>query len=1446
MASTTTSAALDVIRGAMLDAVKATDFTPEDLQRIFKELGASHEKLRAIMNVWFGPNGGFRPTFVEEKGHPFSGLQDVEILTTSDPPSVQTPGRMFDLETGNLFHRPAIGERGQYCMLSHRWKGAEVSLGDITRARGKYLERAKAGLQAMGTASQKSDVQMLLEQCHLDISAQEATVKELYLATQSSGTLETFSLANLLDRRLKDKSAEDYLNWAKVEEQKKRAELRFAEMESKIFSNLISSTRRAIDDAGGERLQMPPVVQEKKEALDKAKKQVEIAEKHYAAAVGEIDYFKNHSMLRDAIDGIVPLLEKWKSAIKIDRSVKKAGEIFKTKLFRQREKCYLWNDTCCINKMDFGELSQSLSLMGDWYADAEFTLVQLDNKVLEDDEWDASGTDAAQDWREFQKEHGEQPEPYLKDLPLRERSTVQGFEHIVDWKPEWSTRAWTLQELIMSKTTFYVNADWATISRPVESLGYLYHLVPFIALYTQRDKQNFFAFGDGTLTAEVLRDLLAGYVPDEMKYIHEWTEKEHTSPPNRETGGAGDVMSKAKIETAQIERAHLLIMLLHNLGVQFPEDLAMETVTSQLAHVVYNAAVDLVEGSENDPKTILLARLTHHVLKKEVEIGEEDALNAINFVLRCLVDETLQLVLDDRKYVAKFSKVEKLGDWQDGKKRCGFSAENVLEASGCRRATVAIDRAYALMGVLGVRFPTFPAEGYATALARLLDQVIITHNDVSVFNWTGMAAGSPVRGRSLYPSSQQAYGNQKDHGKHYNLQLSQVTQGKMDEIMKTYGETISVLRRAIDAVKDKDQKDIPFDWIVGVIGVVRGSDFHQLKERFISVGKVVAYILKHCVKKVAEKRAVPGEAPASGGDGTVLERRGTGLTGGLTKGFSFSSLPSPTMSLPSPSLSLPSPSLSMSGFKIGIGGSKKEEPVVESPKKASRLSSFTKKSSSFGIGRATPDPVAESAPSPIVEAPPPVPPTPQALTNENVLSDGPSRPGWVPYDSEVKGHLEYLSASVEDIKERNLQPKELPKTILDVDHKSVLDELDQHSKKADVKTRLGYGFDFDESSTICPNPIIVNNSGIESLFDIQRVIVTFLDCDRLRARIAKAVTPKDRISGWCSISTGFARVISGFSCEKRLLEQELNAVEGIESRVLKEQHKGKAEKRSAQIGAEVVASSISPANGGETLERGQEKKKGDSFVDIDKETEEERLVSRMIEFIQEPQLELVAGEWVLARFSGVPGAKWFLCHLELGSARGKFYGHRIPTGEIDFTNSTPEPGLVKAWQVYMERKKSKMCHLLERYLKSRENAKHGEAKLKQAKKTLADVAAGVMPEGHSMDDDDEEGTVVDKDSESEDEESTLFDADEKDEEGGSSWRKFKEQSKEAARELGEFTVFLAQEKFWLWRAERLERKLSTAVLKRTPAILRTAVENVSDNKGLLPGMYHSAVGVHMF
>lgn len=101
-----------------------------------------------------------------------------------------------------------------------------------------------------------------------------------------------------------------------------------------------------------------------------------------------------------------------------------------------------------------------------------------------------------------------------------------------------------------------------------------------------------------------------------------------------------------------------------------------------------------------------------------------------------------------------------------------------------------------------------------------------------------------------------------------------------------------------------------------------------------------------------------------------------------------------------------------------------------------------------------------------------------------------------------------------------------------------------------------------------------------------------------------------------------------------------------------------------------------------------------------------------------------------------------------------------------------------------------MCYFFECYFKSWENVKYGEVKFKQVKKIFVDVVVGVMLEGYSMDDDDEEGIVVDKDSEFEDEELIFFDVDEKDEEGGLLWRKFKEQSKEVVRELGEFMVFL--------------------------------------------------------
>ncbi|KAK0611205.1 hypothetical protein B0T14DRAFT_529945 [Immersiella caudata] len=1424
--------ALKLVPAALLDMVKSTDFSPEVLEKMFTEIGASPEKLRAILNLWFVPR--FRPTFAPDANHAVSGLQDVEFLGTLDPPPVQLPYRMFDIETGNLVEFPAIGARGQYCMLSHRWKGLELLLGDIKRARAQDLERAKEAIRAAKTASpglkipqaaRKDDVQLVLEQCRIDIAEQEEIIKELYLADEPSATPESFSLAMLLDRRLKAKSVEGRLEWARNGEDSTRTKLRFAEMESEIFSNLINKARKEV--AGhSEAPSVLGVVESMRDEVVKAKAELQAANEECKAAISDIEFFRNHNRVRDALDEMVCRLQRWKSAIKLDRVIKEADRIFKTKLFQRRDRAYLWSDTNCIDKSNAGELSESLSLMGDWYANAEFTLVQLDTN--------SSDADAALDWRLFQEERGREAEPLSAGLSGGSKKIIHGFEDIAKSKPEWSTRAWTLQELVMSKTTFYLNSEWKGLSRPVESLGYFYHLMPFIALYTQRDTNNLYSSEATSLTEENLCEILANHeIPLELQHILESVERMHTSPASGET----DVSDKAGKECVRVRRAHHLIMLLNGLGVRFPKDMAMETATSEMSRSVYLAAADLAGGSEG---TELLERLKKYLKKASAadqhaemvqslrKEQENEALNAINLLLQLLVRETLKLILDDRSYVAKFGLVDQLGAWQEGKKRSGFAAQSVLAASGKRVATVATDRAYALMGILGVRFPTFSAEGYAMALARLLDQVIITHNDVSVFNWTGMEMGSPVRGRSLYPSSHVAYSNQEDRGRHYNLLLSSQVQGRMDDVMQTYHQVVSVLRQAIDTVKDKQQKDIPFGWLLRIIDLVRLSGFHELKSELKSVGKIVGYIVKHCVRKPA-----PVEPSVSVTSEVAESKDAPSTYLGLAKGLSFSSLPSPP-------ISLPSPSLSMSGFKMGIGGGKKEEVTADSTKKVSKFSAFGKKPS-LGLGKQAPEPVPEPAPAPVATAPAPSVAAP--------ASEVSSKSSWIVLDEAVSRHLEYISQPPEardELSKAGKGPIPLPTELQDIEIDSVSSKPDSHVNKAGITTRLGFGQDFDHNSTISPNPIIVNNSGIEGLFDIQRVIITMIDHDRLRARIAKAVTPRDKISGWCSISTGFARVIASFSCEKRLLEQELDAVEGVESKVLMEQYKSKDEKRGAKLLKDMVVSPASPGLKGDPFApagqgKGGEEEKDEEIDDVDEETEEERVVSKMIEFIQEPQLKLVAGEWVLARFSGVPGARWFLCHLELGSAPGQYYGHRIATGEIDFGNSTPEPGLVKAWQTYMERKKRKMCHILDRYLKSRVSAKESEEKLTFGMKTVGDATTRVGSFGFGF-----SGATTTPKKEV-DEEATLIEkAEDSDDEEGSTLDKLLGQGKIAAKAFGEYTVLAAVEKFFEMRAEHLDKTLSTTVLKRTPKRLQTAVENMNDNKSFLPAMFHSATRVHMF
>jgi hypothetical protein len=224
---------------------------------------------------------------------------------------------------------------------------------------------------------------------------------------------------------------------------------------------------------------------------------------------------------------------------------------------------------------------------------------------------------------------------------------------------------------------------------------------------------------------------------------------------------------------------------------------------------------------------------------------------------------------------------------------------------------------------------------------------------------------------------------------------------------------------------------------------------------------------------------------------------------------------------------------------------------------------------------------------------------------------------------------------------------------------------------------------------ISPNPIIVNSSGIEGVFDIQRVIITMLQPDRLRQQVDNAVSSHQKITGWCTISTDFALVMVSFSCETRILEKQLDVINAIENKVLREQ---KDDPTKTQLQRRTTGMSL-----GSKLEEEEPETTGAD----NGETKEEKKVSGMIRFVQEPDLDAIAGDWVLARFSGILGAKWFLCHLEPGSTHD-YYGHRIPTDEIDFYAASPEMGFPKYWELYMTRKKRRLCGVLEALLGSKD------------------------------------------------------------------------------------------------------------------------------------------------
>ncbi|RYP19215.1 hypothetical protein DL767_009700 [Monosporascus sp. MG133] len=1455
-----------------------TDRTPEVIRKIVSEIGESQEKLRAVLNLLFVPR--FKPSFIDPRNYSLSGLKDVEFLEAPDTGGTQRPFRMFDLDTGNLVEHWTINPLDSYCMLSHRWRGDEITLAYIRGARAKDVERTlrnsrTSAVEIETKARPKNDVQLVRDQCKHGVLEQERIIKPLIRDTLEQEqkpiirslvhdvlaheriikALAHEDLGDLLKWRIKAKSAMAAVELARKKEDSARSNTELARMEKVMFDGIINRVSEEIDkrkemelteffvaasqddranitsssattESGNATLK---VVKKLSEKAANAKTELKAAQQQQKDTQEYANFFDRNSLLREAIDEMVSRLQRWKSAIKIDKSIENAKGIFASKLFPKRDKRYLWLDTCCIDKQNHGELSQSLSLMGDWYAQADFCLVQLDTDWREDE--------AIDDWVRFKTE--EKGENYS---PGPEKPIIKSFDDIGRSKnedectPEWARRGWTLQELVMSKMAFFANSEWTMLSRPVEFLGYFYPLIPFIELYTRGDTMNIYS---DALKAEGCKppDVLESWSPESLADVL----KDHIPHPDKGLEKRIDELHPTSIEQAdRVKKALRLIFLLNGLGLRVPNDMTRETAISQMARAVYLAVTGLIEdgaGSDGSSRK-LFDRLKERFLPKTKgsEEGEsQDTINfrevqdAINFLLACLVSETKPLIASDRSFIAKFGQLSQLDTWTRGIRRSGFSTQHVLELSCKRISTIPTDHVYSLMGILGVRFTTFPAEGYSKALSRLLDEVLITHNDVSVFNWTGVQMGSPIRGRSLYPASHEAFRNDEDRGRRYNMVIAAEGQEKRRKVMATYHGIIQMLRDAIDCIRDKERNGLlPLNWIQEIATLIQKSTFDDLQPELDGIGKILGYIKDHCGRP----------PPANPITGKPAESTSTTPSLGEINSSSFKIRPP------------------FSGLKLGTGKKESDSPTT----KTSTFSGFGKgMRSSFGKNSTA---VVEK---PVAEEPAALSPaTPHCLDdkqkssfNDNVESYFDGQQAWKSLDTDVVKYLTSIDSPSKD-KHRHALPPEIQKVEFkapESEHPTRITRDDAPSKEAE--------------SLVSPNPIIISNSGIEGIFDIQRIIVTMIDREKLLQKVAKAVSPTQKVSGWCTISTGFANVVVNFACEQRILRTQLEVVKTVEDRVIREEvraeklHRdleieGAGEKKSKEGGETPSEDDNVRDDGNDGGDMGEVQMRdgedtGEAQMkdvkDAYKSTKEERMVARIIDFIQEEDLQLVAGEWVLARFSGVRGAKWFLCYLELGSTR-QFYGHRIATSDIDFATSAVESGLETVWETYMNRKKTMMCNILMKYLDSSGGGWKGKDKLRQR----ADFASqgfglgkgmGVKspqtakPPASPADDNDkvedsetdesDSGTLV----ENSGQQKSLLDG-------------MRDQSKHATMFLGEHTVRAIYEKFLEMHAKHLDKHLAASVLKKTPKSLQTAVENMDENKNFLPAMFHSATRVHMF
>ncbi|KAL7625685.1 hypothetical protein AAE478_004906 [Parahypoxylon ruwenzoriense] len=1164
------------------------------------------------------------------------------------------PLRMIDLFTGNLVETKNYGPPDLYCILSHSWKGQEIDYEYFTRAkRSTYRLNSKCGdVEAVAHLAQDGahePYQKLQELIKKPGKCQEHGIKTVEALLKMHFDV----LAAERDCRSADKGARQALELCTS-----------AAWEAEHYRSYVKGLHKPRSKGGP--VGPPPASQEARKKLDDKIKQLEEGANMNEARMLErqkIAYSTlekrkagtglpvNDTEIMYAIEDLLEALYYRKSARKLLGAVKQAKEIFSRPSFPQTGRRYLWLDNCCIKKSNAGELTESLARMGEWYANADFCLVHVDTPP-NNDEWIQESSQVfpsegqanvppsddkltAESEAPSAQEVASRIETQDKDERLVEKviDTFSELTKLADERKKihWATRGWTLQELVLSRMTYYSNSAWAPLDRDVGVLGPYYYLAPFIKQYLS---------------------------------LH-FVESEYD--------GAG-----VSAKDFDKNKAEGLIRVLQTLSLESPREIEKRTAAAQIGKMVYMAA---------ETKDKMLKEL----YKDRLQLGKlQDRIGLINSLLSDFVIHVDAAITEDRKYVQQVGRIRRLANWADGAEPVKASARSILNMASERDVTVPIDQVYSLMGILGVRFPVFPAEGLPKALCRLLDEVVVTSNDVSVFNWSGRYAGSPIRGRSLYPRSIEAFQNPIDipslqaqatinrdivwlfqNERYHKGKRAQAVIWCLEKLIEKTHELekcpiLIPLRELVDSIWHSS-----FEWVANYL-----MELHEVVKKLNKVidnEKMDQQFRKELQQKKNKKqgKAPPAQTPT--GKSESLPSRSSS-----TMSLKYATAKSELTSNVSKMLpKTPKPSF---GLGWGKGKSSKDEIKQEATETAPLL---TQPEAEDQEDKENKEENKPSTP----------PPDPAARQKE-----------W----EDLKSQVDQTTKKINDSSQNGPEGAD-PGPDADLHGQTPVDKNGQAQAQ---------GSNGSDAKMVCPNPIIVTSAGIRGVFDIQRVVINMQNPEVLLAKVQNAV-PGQRIEGSCTISTGFSIIFVGFMCEKEVLEQQLSVTEVIKNQL--SQNSGElgdgqppVEGANTTLGepGDTAQDGSPKATQEEVKEEGSEEVQGrpgskteESDENVEraywgKWNEEQRRVHQIIKFVQEDDLHVIAGEWVLARFSDVEGADWFLCRIELGSA-DDFYARRIPTDAFSFHDGVPEAGLIDHWQTYMTEQKRLMCEFLFSFLESR-------------------------------------------------------------------------------------------------------------------------------------------------